>query len=450
MQSDMADSACECARFFLVEWLLTDHTVLDGPAANFNSAGEFLDDLLGPMTGGYIARVEEDSEENIDVQRTGEGRKGDEVIPDANVLWSDRPLAGSKRQHSESALRSPATGAVYGQEIQFSLADLDGPPKKRARVNATFITQSLSAFSAADGSSTPYQFITENPAASYGFVVTASSSRSHALAGHDEQLRRLSHPQEIFSKTKTGKQYVRQKRQNVELGSAPDANVPLPNCYASAVEILTYLPHTTKRPSFGMRLRANGLKDEDVAKIQLHARGQATKETIKKRHAAIRKQMSKNGKHMFGDKWPFKKGTYSLKSTTDYDLSQYMAQTSSRRTKLQLAAPRLVDLAKDIVNGPSAEDSGYLTQVIRYAVENNDTTLTTVDVLQLAVREYFIMPVSALAPNSHWDAEGRDRVLASMPAEEAEMSEGTEGDDDDEDDEMSGDESDEEMEMEEE
>ncbi|KAK0275386.1 hypothetical protein LTR35_011088 [Friedmanniomyces endolithicus] len=429
---------------------MADSNSLDGPAANFNSAGEFLDDLLGPMTGCYLPRAGEDSEERIDVQHTGEGREGEEVVPDATVLRSDRPLAGNKRRHSESALRSPATGAVYGQDINFSLADLDGPPTKRARVNATFATQSLRVSSAMDGPSTPYQFIIENPAVSYDHVVTASSSRSHALAGHDGQLRRLSHFQETFSKTKTGKQYVRQKRQNVELRSAPDANVPLPACYASAVEMLTYLPHTTKRPSFGMRLRANGLKDEDVAKIQLHARGQATKKIIKKRHAAVRKQMSKNGKHLFGVNWPFKKGTYSLKPTTDYDLSQYVAQPSSRRTKLQLAAPRLVDLAKDIVNGPSAEDSGYLTQAIRYAVYNNDTTLTTVDVLQLAVLEYFIMPVSALAPNSNWDAEGRDRVLASMPAEEADMSEETEGDDDDEDDQMSGDQSDEEMEMKEE
>ncbi|KAK1057702.1 hypothetical protein LTR12_002044, partial [Friedmanniomyces endolithicus] len=116
-----------------------------------------------------------------------------------------------------------------------------------------------------------------------------------------------------------------------------------------------------------------------------------------------------------------------------------------------LAAPRLVDLAKDIVNAPSAEDSGYVTQAIRYAVENNDSTLTTVDVLQLAIREYFIMPASALAPDSNWDAEGRDRVLGSMLAEEAEMSDGAEDDDeDDEDDEVTGDETDEEMEREEE
>ncbi|KAK0321834.1 hypothetical protein LTR91_002416 [Friedmanniomyces endolithicus] len=414
---------------------------LDGATVNFNSAGEFLDDLLGPMNGGYIARVEEASEESIDVQSTGEDREGDKVVPDKTVLWSDRPSAGSKHQYSESAPRNPATGAVYGQEIQFSLADLDGPRTKRVRAKATFTTQSLSASSATDGSSTPYQFVIENPAASYGSVVVTSSSRSLALAGHDGQMRRLGHFQEIFSRTKTGKQNVRQKGQNVEFDSAPDANVPLPHCYASAVEILTYLPHTTKRPSFGVRLRANGLKDEDVAKIQLHARGQATKQTVKKRHAAIRKQMSKNGKQLFGDRWPFKKGTYSLMSTTNYDLSHCIVQSLSRHTKIQLAAPRLVDLAKDIVNPPSAEDSGYLTQAIRYAVENNDTTLTTVNVTQLAFREHFIMPASALAPNSNWDAEGRDRVIGSMMAEEAEMSEGTEDDDDedDEDDEDGGD-----------
>ncbi|KAK1038167.1 hypothetical protein LTR12_016141 [Friedmanniomyces endolithicus] len=76
---------------------MDDSDSLGGTSANFNSAGEYLDDLLGPMNGGYVARVEEDSEESIDVQHTGEGREGEEVVPDATVLWSDRPSAGNNR-----------------------------------------------------------------------------------------------------------------------------------------------------------------------------------------------------------------------------------------------------------------------------------------------------------------------------------------------------------------
>ncbi|KAK0249725.1 hypothetical protein LTR91_001978 [Friedmanniomyces endolithicus] len=402
-----------------------------------------LGDWLDMFDESHDSRLQE---ENVHVQHTSNANE--DVDPTASEL--DHLLPGSDRRDSEtSTSHDQAVGAVYGREYHFLLPDLAGRLKKRARGSPNSMAPLPSVMLPPQTSWKPCTFITEDPAALYVLVGTAPSLHgqpSGTLLGTTGQPPHPDRHEKIFAiSAKTGKQYIRQKHHNVEFRSAPDAHAPLPDCDGGAVETLTYLPHTTQRPIFGMRLRANGLTDKDVAKIQLYARGLATKKNIKKRHATVRRQMSKNGKHVFDDEgFTSRKYRSKLEATTDYSLSYCTTLPSSRQTQVQPAAPRLIDLIKDVVNEPSAEDSGWLTQAIRYAVENNDTTLTTADVRQLALREHFALPAASMALTSNWDAEGRDRVLASMLEKGMEASgdsegDGSDGQDDEEDEEEGGD-----------
>ncbi|TKA64116.1 hypothetical protein B0A55_09939 [Friedmanniomyces simplex] len=214
----------------------------------------------------------------------------------------------------------------------------------------------------------------------------------------------------------TARGCVRQKHQNMEFISVPKPNVPLYNGEAGAVETLTFMPHATQRPKFGVRLLGNGLKTDDMAMIQLHGRGQATKGNIRKCRAKLRRQILNSGKYVFNNtEWTSRENAgVDLQKKSDYDLSGCTQLPAKRRRTTPLKAARLIDLARDIVNMPSPDDSGFLTQAIQYAVQHNDASLTTDDVQQLALREGFVMPAGALSTGTNWDKDGRDRVLAVM------------------------------------
>ncbi|KAK0249895.1 hypothetical protein LTR01_008244 [Friedmanniomyces endolithicus] len=408
------------------DWPGGAYTYMDGVSQD-------PDNWLDQAFASYDRRLDEEEGEPGETLHSGDG---DEATPNPATFRPGGLLTGSKRRSSSSSESpAPAIGPVYGREIHFSLAHLDGRSKKRARVDNTTTAQALSLSLSTGVSSKVFNFITENPAKYYKVVVTAPLLRGDASSDTIDSRGQSSIPdrrQEVFATKTSGKEYVRQMRQNIEFTSAPDADAPLPDCYGGAVEMLTYLPHTTMRPSFGIRLRANGLSNEEIAKIQLHARGQASRENIHRRDAAVRRQMLNNGKQVFDDKnFTFRgnKHKLDLKATTDFDVFKCSTLPSHRHPRTPTAAPRLIDLAKDVVNAPSAEDSGLLTQAIRYAVGNNDSTLTTADVRSLALREYFVLPLGALSLTSNWDAEGRDRVLASMVNGDVDASEDSETND---------------------
>ncbi|TKA76352.1 hypothetical protein B0A55_03739 [Friedmanniomyces simplex] len=289
-----------------------------------------------------------------------------------------------------------------------------------------------------------HTFIVEHPAAGYVAVTAPSSAallstaQQYTLIAEDPAAGHGTQPSPKRSKMiYTARKYVRQKHQNIEFTSVPKPNVPLYNGEAGAVETPNCMPHTTQRPKFGVRLLGNGLKTDDMAMIQLHARGQASKGNIRKCRAKLRRQILNSGKYVFNNtEWTSRENAdVDLQKKSDYDLSGYTQLPAKRRGTTPLKAARLIDLARDIVNMPSLDDSGFSTQATQSAVQHNDASLTTDDVQQLALREDFVMQLARCQRALNWDKDGRDRVLAVMGLAVQGSDEGSGDEDDGEDEE---------------
>ncbi|KAK3620605.1 hypothetical protein LTR56_023318 [Elasticomyces elasticus] len=183
-----------------------------------------------------------------------------------------------------------------------------------------------------------------------------------------------------------GNLFFRSKHQNTEFDGVPDTNFASPLCLGGAVETLTYLPHLTKRPKFGLRLLRNGLTSADIALISLHALGYNSQTLIKKRAETVKHQMLSSGKHVSGNKdWTAENNSHDLPATTDYSLGGCVELPTKRKVLRRAPAPRLIDLARGVVNPPSPQDKWFLAQAIDYAVQHNDTSSTTDNIPAMAV-----------------------------------------------------------------
>ncbi|KAK5675014.1 hypothetical protein LTS10_012426 [Elasticomyces elasticus] len=213
-----------------------------------------------------------------------------------------------------------------------------------------------------------------------------------------------------------GNLLFRSKHQNIEFDGVPDTNFATPLCLGGAVETLTYLPHLSKRPDFGLRLLRNGLTSADIALISLHARGYNSQSVIGKRTEAVKHQMLSSGKHVSGDKaWTVDSNRHDLPPTTDYSLAGCVELPTKRKILRRAPAPRLIDLARGVVNPPSPQDKWFLAQAVDYAVQHNDTISTTDNIPAMAVLHNFVLPASAL-PSAPVNADraGLNRVLVAM------------------------------------
>ncbi|KAK5729280.1 hypothetical protein LTR15_002422 [Elasticomyces elasticus] len=189
-----------------------------------------------------------------------------------------------------------------------------------------------------------------------------------------------------------------------------------PLCLGGAVETLTYLPHLSKRPKFGLRLLRNGLTSADIALISIHARGYNSQSVIKKRTATVKHQMLSSGKHVSGNKdWTVESNSDDLPPTTDYSLAGCVELPTKRKILRRAPAPRLIDLARGVVNPPSPQDKWFLAQAVDYAVQHNDTISTTDNIPAMAVLHNFVLPAGAL-PSAPVNADraGLNRVLVAM------------------------------------
>ncbi|KAK3638738.1 hypothetical protein LTR56_012845 [Elasticomyces elasticus] len=213
-----------------------------------------------------------------------------------------------------------------------------------------------------------------------------------------------------------GNLFFRSKYQNIEFDGVPDTNFASPLCLGGAVETLTYLPHLSKRPKFGLRLLKNGLTSADVALISLHARGHNSQALMKKRTNTVKHQMLSSGKHVSGNKdWTVENNSQNLPATTDYSLAGCVELPTKRKILGRAPAPRLIDLARGVVNPPSPQDKWYLAQAVDHAVQHNDTVSTTDDIPAMAVLHNFVLPAGAL-PSAPVNADraGLNRVLVAM------------------------------------
>ncbi|KAK5713731.1 hypothetical protein LTR17_017498 [Elasticomyces elasticus] len=213
-----------------------------------------------------------------------------------------------------------------------------------------------------------------------------------------------------------GNLFFRSKHQNTEFEGVPDTNFASPLCLGGAVETLTYLPHLTKRPKFGLRLLRNGLTASDIALISLHARGYNSQALIGKRSETVKHQMLSSGKHVSGNKdWTAENNSHDLPATTDYSLAGCVELPTKRKVLRRAPAPRLIDLARGVVNPPSPQDKWFLAQAVDYAVQHNDTISTTDNIPAMAALHNFVLPTGAL-PSAPINADraGLDHVLVAM------------------------------------
>ncbi|KAK3117121.1 hypothetical protein LTR53_001850 [Teratosphaeriaceae sp. CCFEE 6253] len=215
----------------------------------------------------------------------------------------------------------------------------------------------------------------------------------------------------------TKKNVLRRRRQNVETSSAPKRTVSWPPVDVGAVEALTYYPNHTQT-EFILRLLGNGWTEKDIAICQLHARGHLWEETIRTYRNKFRWQALTAGKNKFGKDWSPAANRQDLPSSSDYSVAGYSPRLITGRTAVLHKAARLIDLAKDVINPPSDQDSAYLTLAIQHAVTTADYTLTTDDIPRLVEEESFVMPAGATHPvGETWDHDGRDRVRDAVEDE---------------------------------
>lgn len=199
----------------------------------------------------------------------------------------------------------------------------------------------------------------------------------------------------------------------------------LPKCQLGAVEGLIFFPNHTQWPRFLMRLMKAGWKYKEIAMAQLYARDKTSKLALKKRDAALRHQGGTNGRIVLRDQGAkpgqsaedFERSIENFKpidhhgliDAIPYDTSGYKPRKSSRLIPEHYS---LLEIAKGVRKWPAAEDSGVVTQVIRYARDNNLGKLTTADIDRIARQEGFTMPEDASGNN--WDQNGRERILQTM------------------------------------
>ncbi|KAK4541804.1 hypothetical protein LTR36_007336 [Oleoguttula mirabilis] len=198
---------------------------------------------------------------------------------------------------------------------------------------------------------------------------------------------------------------------NGELDSAISVTARLPQCEIGAVELLVFFPHQTQWPKAILRLLGNDWTIEDIAKAQLHGRGARSSEGCHRRRATLRQQKLAGGRIQSGiADWTEKKygGVIAI---TNYDAAGY---TPRPQDAASLYNAKLVHVAGGVVNWPVGQDRGVVTQAIEYAVRNNRTDVTTVDIPRLAQVQGFAMPTEAAG--TQWDQLGRVRMLNAIKA----------------------------------
>ncbi|KAK3680691.1 hypothetical protein LTR37_021104 [Vermiconidia calcicola] len=186
---------------------------------------------------------------------------------------------------------------------------------------------------------------------------------------------------------------------HTELSSAIGVEAQLPGCQIGAVELLTFFPNHTQWPEAGLRLYRNGWKTLDIAKLQLHARNRLTRQGCDKRVAALRHQVLKNGQIFFNDEF-FNQTSHAhlMTTVTSYDASNYAPRSTIASS---LAPNKLIDIANGVVNWPTGEDRGLVTQAIEFTSENALIQYTTLDIPWLSFQHTFSSPNESLTTT--WD-----------------------------------------------
>lgn len=195
---------------------------------------------------------------------------------------------------------------------------------------------------------------------------------------------------------------------NEALTDAITIKARLPPCQIGAVEFLTFFPHHTQWPEAGLRLYRNGWNHSDVARIQLNARATLDEESYTRRYNALKYQILSNGRIFFNVS-DFKPSSAThnqlLTAVKSYDASNYAPRDTHVNV---LEDATLVDIAKGVVNWPTGQDRGIVTQAIEYAFNNDLHQYTSANIPGLAQQMGFTAP--AEASTDQWDQNACQRV----------------------------------------
>ena len=94
-----------------------------------------------------------------------------------------------------------------------------------------------------------------------------------------------------------------------------------------------------------------------------------------------------------------------MTAVTSYDASNYQPRP---RHASSLAIAPLVEIAQGVVNWPTGQDRGIVTQAIEYAHQNGLAQYNTTNIPLLAQQMGFAAPNEA--SSTQWDQNARERA----------------------------------------
>lgn len=216
------------------------------------------------------------------------------------------------------------------------------------------------------------------------------------------------------------------------MGTAIEYLSELPQMVISAHELLTFFPHHTKWPTVIFRLYRNGWSTGAMAKLQLHARNLLDSAQYERRQQALRHQMRTAAINKYGpgskmqelkqqghvDLQPF--SPHSSGNDVDlYDVRNPIEPSgdtySPPRGQNTLPEPaRLIDVINGVINWPTGQDAGQLTQALRYAQANGLLQQTTRDLPGIVLQQGFV--VQTQANTTQYDLRAVERLNNAVAA----------------------------------
>ncbi|KAK5675024.1 hypothetical protein LTS10_012436 [Elasticomyces elasticus] len=181
----------------------------------------------------------------------------------------------------------------------------------------------------------------------------------------------------------------------LDAGEAPQANSSLPpNVPLTGAELcMIFVNHNW--PPILKRLRDAGYTTKEIAAAQLHSHDMATPDEIIQRDRAIRKQI----KHTLG-----------LPVATDFGTASFKQHTDRRSLQVDL----LTRYGDNMGYFPPAEEHGFMTKGIQYALEHPELRLTVNDLERLAKEQGWVFPYDCTKAPAAADAAGRVQVLKML------------------------------------
>ncbi|KAK4915625.1 hypothetical protein LTR49_016227 [Elasticomyces elasticus] len=186
----------------------------------------------------------------------------------------------------------------------------------------------------------------------------------------------------------TGKTWVAPER-SMQTRRHRQIGIPLTGAELCMIFVNNHWPPILKR------LQDAGYTTKKIAAANLYSHDIATPDEITQRDRALRKQV----KHTLG-----------LPMATDFGTASFKPNTDRRPLKADL----LTSFGDNMGYFPRAEEHGFMTKGIYYALEHPELRLTVNDLERLAKEQAWVFPHDLTKAPVEADAKGRIQVLQMM------------------------------------